>query len=615
VNRRDLIVFGAWAAAAAALCAPAWLHGAAFFNHGDLYTYHAPLRHLSASSLQEGRLPFWNPYVLGGVPHLANPQTALFYPATLLSGLFPLVPALTFDQTLHLLWAGLGAFLLGRACGLERGGALVLASAYGLSPFLVYRVTAGIPTLLAALAWSPWVWLAWLRGSAPLLAAAWALQLLSGHGQFLVVNAAGMGLWAALRPRRAELLRRALAGGLAALALTALQWLPTAQFLGLSNRGEWGAALAGSYSLEPRHAASWLLPGFFGTPLDGRWTDATSVFYESAGAYAGLAALALAAWTLARGRGGAALVLAGAGLFLSLGARNPLLAPWLGVFPYLRTPSRWSLLFLWGALLLAGSGARGLLATRPAWARGALALLAFAELARWDAPFLKAQDAAAFLAPRAGMAEQLAGPPARVLVDPSAANLNKTVFYRARGINGYDAFYPAGLAAFAAEVEGAPAADTSRVLISRWPSARLRAEGAVFHLRSSGQLEYDTRPVPLAVFVDAKGAALRPAPKVKEAAPGRWRAYGHPPPGAAALRVGEPGYPGWRARVGGSPVPSVPDGALAQKVPVPPSWPAGSPFRLALDFTPTGWPLLPLLAALAWGVWLRRAAGAAEAAA
>ncbi len=611
MNRRDLIVVCAWAAAVAALAAPVWAAGAAFFNHGDLYTYHAPLRHLTAASLQEGRLPFWNPYILGGVPHLANPQTALFYPATMLASLFPVVPALTFDQLGHLLWAGLGMFLLARGAGLERGGALALAAAYALSPFLVYRVTAGIPTLLAALAWTPWVWLAWLSGPVWLLAAAWALQLLSGHGQFLLINVAGMGLWALLRPQRAALLGRALAGGVGALGLTALQWLPTAEFLRLSNRGEWGAALAGSYSLEPRHAAAWLLPGALGTPLAGTWGDAVSVFYESAGAYAGLAALALAAYALARRRNAAGAALAATGLFLALGAHNPLLAPWLGAFPYLRTPSRWSFLVLWGVLLLAGSGARAALAGRPGSFRAALAVAAFLELARWDAPFLKPQDAAAFLAPKAGLAQEMAGAPGRILVDPSTANLNKTIYYRARGFNGYDAFYPAGREVFAASVQGEPAADTSRVMISRWPSALLRREGGALHLRTDGRLDYDTKPWPLAVFLDAAGKTAPPSPRVSEASAGRWRVGGVLPRGAVALRLAEPAYPGWRSSAGAA----RPDGVLAQVVGLPGASSGAGVFAAAFDFIPTGWPLLGALGALAWGAWLVLAARAAQGAA
>ena len=232
MSRRDLLVLSVWCAALLALLCPVWARpGAVFFNHGDLYTYHAPLRSLTASMLQSGRLPFWDPYILLGVPHAANPQAALFYPPTLLSSFLPVARALMWDQVFHLLWGGVGLFALCRAQGLDRAAAATLACAFALSPLLVYRVTAGIPTLLAALAWTPWLWLFWLGGETGFFAAAAALQLLSGHAQFLAVNAAGMALWAAAHPRRVALLRALVAGYLGAAALTAIQWILTAQFL------------------------------------------------------------------------------------------------------------------------------------------------------------------------------------------------------------------------------------------------------------------------------------------------------------------------------------------------------------------------------------------------
>ena len=204
MTRRDLIVVGGLAAAVLALTASVWTRpGHAFFNHGDFYAYHWPLRHHTAAALIEGRLPFWNPYILLGVPHAANPQAVLFYPASVLGFLLPVVTALVWDQILHLLWAALGAFLLARFARLPRAAAVALAAAYALSPFLIYRVTAGIPTLVAALSWAPWAWLAWLSGSALLLAAVFALQFFSGHPQFLMINAVAMGLWAAAQPKRA----------------------------------------------------------------------------------------------------------------------------------------------------------------------------------------------------------------------------------------------------------------------------------------------------------------------------------------------------------------------------------------------------------------------------
>ena len=58
MTRRDIVVVGAIAAAVLALTASVWLRpGGAFFNHGDLYAYHWPLRHHTAAALIEGRLP------------------------------------------------------------------------------------------------------------------------------------------------------------------------------------------------------------------------------------------------------------------------------------------------------------------------------------------------------------------------------------------------------------------------------------------------------------------------------------------------------------------------------------------------------------------------------
>ena len=91
MTRRDLIVVGALAAAVLALTAPVWaIADRAFFNHGDIYAYHWPLRHHTAAALIEGRLPFWNPYVMLGMPHAANPQAALFIPRPFWASCYPL---------------------------------------------------------------------------------------------------------------------------------------------------------------------------------------------------------------------------------------------------------------------------------------------------------------------------------------------------------------------------------------------------------------------------------------------------------------------------------------------------------------------------------------------
>lgn len=616
MSRKDLLVLALWFAAVLTLLAPVWTQpGATFFNHGDLYAYHAPLRSLTAAGLIEGRLPFWDPYILLGVPHAANPQCVLFYPPALLGAILPVVTALTWDQIFHILWAGLGVFLLARAQRLDRVGAAILASAYALSPFLIYRVTAGIPTLLAALAWVPWLWLAWLSGFRGLLGACWALQLLSGHAQFLLINIIAMALWSLCRDGRRVLLGRMAVEGVLALALSVVQWAPTAQYLHLSVRSDWAGATSGAYSLPPGALWTWLSPGALGTPLAGDWLDVPSVFYETCGGFIGLAVL-LAAWGLARGRRRApAMALAVVGFLLALGPRGPVMRSLLSfaVLSYLRTPSRWLFLAVWAAVLLAGSGWAALRSKRrPSGMLMAAFALSFFSLAFWDAAFLRPQDPWPFIGAKPSVAQRLGGRPLRVLTDPGLANPDKTIFYRLRNVNGYEAFYPRSVPAWAAAAEGAAAADASRVYVSRWPSEALARAGVAARLSASGIEE--TSSWPLASFLDEKGRRLLPDPRVTLERPERWRILGFVPAGAVALVVAEVAYPGWRAWADGARVPLGSWDGVFQSVRLPEGLPARRPYDLTLEFRPTLWAWLAFLSAGAWTWWLARLSRRAEAA-
>lgn len=601
MTRKDLAAACALAAALLLYLAPVWASARpAFANFGDLWAYHWPLRAYSASSLAEGRFPLWDPYILLGLPHAANPQSALFYPLSTLGFLLPSWAALAWDQVLHLLWAGLGAFLLARTARAPRGAAFALGAAYALSPFLAYRVAAGIPTLAASLSWAPWAWLAWLGGSTALLCAVWALQLLSGHPQFLVVNAAAMALWAAARPERLSLWARGAAAACFALVLGALQWVPTLALLRGSNRSGWPAEFASSYSLEPAALKTWLWPGALGTPGAG-WPQPPSVFFESAGVWLGASTLALAAWGLLRGRArGRALLLAGAGTALALGANGPFAALLTSPgFSYLRTPSRWSFLVLWAVWLLAGAGL-SLLERRRAGGAALAAALVFVELAAWDARFLKREDPERYLAPSAAVAAAVGGKPLRVMTDPELASSNKTILYRARNANGYEAFYPASAARWAAEADGAPAADSSRVAATKWRSETAARAGVAVRLSPAG-LETTDAAWPLAAFIDRDGRRVTPDPVLSVERPERWRVTGPVPAGAAAVALAEQRWSGWTARLSGAEAPLSPWGAAFSLV----SLPTGTrSLDLDFRFEPAGRLWLVLLSAAAWAAWL-----------
>lgn len=571
-------------------------------SFGDLVAYHYPMRHLVASSLQAGRLPFWNPHLFAGLPLSSNPQAALFYPPAFLGWLFPLSLALSWDGWLHLFLAALGAALLARRGGLSALAAWSLGFAYALCPFVAYRVDQGIPTLLASLAWAPWCWLAWSSGVLGLLGLAFALQLFSGHPQFFLVNASGLGLWTALRaPRRLPAL--AFEAAVAAV-LSPVLWSPLLEFLGQSVRRSWPPQFSLGYSAGWRELATWVWPGALGDPIAGTWPDVPSVFFETTGVCLGAPLALLAPLGLTPATTALLLV----GLFLAAGAHNPVY-PWLLAHTpmgLLRTPSRALFLALW-ALWLSAAGAWRRLSPRPGarYVLAAASALALAQLYVWDARFTRGVDARPFLSVNKGLAQKIGGAPFRLLGDPGLANPNKVMLYRAMNVNGYEAFYLAGYPAYAFRSEGKPAADPSRTYLSRADTPEMRRLGVAYRLGLDGRLtRASPRPsLPLAYFVDERGEPVGAPPALSRPRPERWELAGAWPEGSAGVVLAQSLYPGWRAWLNGREVPLGRVDGLLQGVAR-----RDGPMSIVARYEPSRWGALIAVALAGWSVCLAAAA-------
>lgn len=138
---------------------PCLILGKTYF-HDDLFTYTAPDFEFLAHQLSLGHYPLWNPYLFGGVPYAANPNSLAVYPLVFPSLLFPAGYGTSVFFFMHWILAALGMhfFLLQRnlsqaAC---RAGALT----YVLSGFFWWEMIH-LP-VLATLSWLPW-WLAFLH--------------------------------------------------------------------------------------------------------------------------------------------------------------------------------------------------------------------------------------------------------------------------------------------------------------------------------------------------------------------------------------------------------------------------------------------------------------------
>ena len=352
---------------------------------GDTFLYFYPYWHAAAEALRQARMPFWNPAIFMGAPMLANSQVGFFYPLNWPVWLFLRTPyAASASILLHIFIAAVGVYLVGcYVLSLSRSAAIVAGAAFAFGGYLPAQVEH--INQLQGLAWLPWFLLAvelakkrtrrsWVL-SVIAFGALFALQLLAGHTQTTFITGVAILIWIMAdwvgqrfikdiqnrdTGRRMDIKQQTILlspfsafviGGILALALAAVQLLPTMQLMRYSSRaGGLPVNEVLSFSLPPHHLANALLPSF-----------GQALFSEYI-AFMPLSLFALAfigGWQWRRRKGVfSALALTFSGLFLALGAYNPVywLLARLPGFSFFRAPARWLVLYALGFSLLAGIG-------------------------------------------------------------------------------------------------------------------------------------------------------------------------------------------------------------------------------------------------------------------
>lgn len=98
-----------------------------------------PWRFYIGECLQNGQLPYWNPYQDLGYPIHADPSSGACYPVVWLIGstFGYSIYSISFEFLLHIYLAGVGMFLLARTLKFETKFALMAGIAYMLSGFFV----------------------------------------------------------------------------------------------------------------------------------------------------------------------------------------------------------------------------------------------------------------------------------------------------------------------------------------------------------------------------------------------------------------------------------------------------------------------------------------------
>jgi hypothetical protein len=354
--------------------------GTLYSAHSDLLAHYLPAKHFLVESFrQTGDLPRWCPYSLGGLPFIHDPQVGAFYPphwVLLLLPLDTLGAALSWLIVAHLVVAGWGTYACARERGLDRGSALVAAIGFLFAgKWLLHLLAAGHYTTIG-IAWLPWTLFCMQRGLRQ-RSPAWttgagvcfALVILGTQPQWAFYAGIFLMVWTVGAWRDCKLqitnckwqtehsiswMRLAVVGIWAAaiaVALTAVQWLPTMEAAALSTRG---GGIASEDVLGGGLRALMFLVG------PALTSEPANIVWEDRGGFGllWLVAAALAPVMCKERLRGRALVCAGLIVF---GVGGAVLVQWLPGFRLFRQPTRMLLIAALPVALLAGETTQALL--------------------------------------------------------------------------------------------------------------------------------------------------------------------------------------------------------------------------------------------------------------
>src|SRR3989338_7159842 len=77
----------------------------------DIHRSYFFFREFFNQSMSHGVFPWWNPYMFGGEPFIANPIVNIWYPPTWIFSVLPLPVAYGWHLYLHVVWAMTGMYV------------------------------------------------------------------------------------------------------------------------------------------------------------------------------------------------------------------------------------------------------------------------------------------------------------------------------------------------------------------------------------------------------------------------------------------------------------------------------------------------------------------------
>lgn len=245
-----------------------------------------PWKYLATHLEKNVELPLWNPYSFSGSPFLANFQTAAFYPLNILFFILPFSFAWSVFILLQPLLAGIFLYLYLRNLRLHPIAALLGGITFAFSGFGMVWLEWG--NIFHTLLWVPLILLAkdkllekWTTKWAGVFLFAEVAALFAGHIQVWFYSLLVTNSYLFLRIYQKTKLQKTkqfvkqytknylpfLLVGAAMFTITAIQWIPTLQFILHSARSvDQNYLTTAGWFIPYQNLLQFIVPDFFGNP-------------------------------------------------------------------------------------------------------------------------------------------------------------------------------------------------------------------------------------------------------------------------------------------------------------------------------------------------------------
>lgn len=275
----------------------------------DQLRIYFPFYKVTFEALAQGQIPFWNIYAFSGHPHMADFQTAVFYPLNVFGVFLPQIEFWHFLRITPMILASLFTFLYLRALKLSNFAAFFGAFTFGFSPFIL---TWGEEVIMSvhSIVWMPlilWGMEKFLQGGSgkylAVISMGVGFSLLGGYIQtsiYMIIFVSGYLLF------RLGLTSKSIKGFLKlstaivlGVGISTVALLPSAQLYFNSARAQVALRESIFGSLLPAESLlTFLAPDFFGNPATYNFFRTGGAQYYEGILFAGIAALIFALFSI-----------------------------------------------------------------------------------------------------------------------------------------------------------------------------------------------------------------------------------------------------------------------------------------------------------------------------